>query len=990
MDCSSEKKRFANGAGVIVLALFACYTDCWKERSVKLSRYDSEAVADVGGAILEEPMPAIPSELTQRLRETLVRCPDLESDRALRAVFVDARLAPWINRVPENTPDRATRVNLLIAALCDQTAANGDNALVLLLYVLAENTPGGDALHGELAQLAAELQACPPTALASLALPVAGAVPFVQIEQQVAQQINIDHLVLNVGQPAPQSAAVPFQTLNPPDPFIDRVALRELLNAQLRAGGAHLLSGIGGVGKTALALRVAQDLIDARAFPDGVLWIPLEGAPTADMAAAWILAAFDRRSEPDPLGALAGLLRTRRPLLILDNAESAKDTADALLARRGQAAVLVTSRDVTVGLQAIPDVLTDLAPLETPDAVLLLRARLGDVPASETASAAIAELAGGLPLALTLAAAFITRRLRRERDPLAAYLDRLRRHGLAALEFGERRDASVRVTFDLSWQALTPGARDALGALALIPGDSADMTALQSALQTDTLTLESLLWQLSDASLLIQTGERYSLHPLLRHYTVQQLPAEQAATYRARLYNYYLAYAQEHAVNAGQSDYAPLETERDNVLGAMAWAWEREDWPAVIAFAEAVYDYLHLRGYAQAWRERASWRLHAARQLHDNGEIAHALLRLAEVHRQHAEYAEARVCLEEALTLYRAGGDRLGEANVLKSLGDVHLTLSAYGEARACYENALPLYRALDERLGEANVLRSLGDTHTHLFAYEEARVYYEAALPLYRAIDDRLGEANVLASLGDMHAGLDEYAEARECYDAALLLYRAVGARLSEANTLLSLGDIHAMLDEPEVARACYENALPLYQATGDRLDEANALRSLGSLHAGLGEYAAARGYYESALALSQAIGNLLGEANALRSLGDAHFAMDACGEARVCYAAALPLYGAIADRLGEANVYRSLADVEYYMENYTEADVLYHQALDAYRVAGIPFNIAYTLQYLGHIAFITGNLTQARAYYGEALELFTRIGSPLAAEVQTDLDAL
>jgi len=62
----------------------------------------------------------------------------------------------------------------------------------------------------------------------------------------------------------------------------------------------------------------------------------------------------------------------------------------------------------------------------------------------------------------------------------------------------------------------------------------------------------------------------------------------------------------------------------------------------------------------------------------------------------------------------------------------------------------------------------------------------------------------------------------------------------------------------------------------------------------------------------------------------------------------------------------------------------------LDAYRVAGIPFNIAYTLQYLGHIAFITGNLTQARAYYGEALELFTRIGSPLAAEVQTDLDAL
>ncbi|MBN2007232.1 MAG: tetratricopeptide repeat protein [Anaerolineae bacterium] len=935
-------------------------------------------------------MPAIPSVLTQRLHETLVRCPDLESDRALRAVFVDTRLAPWINRVPENAPDRATRVNLLIAALCDQTAANGDNALILLLYVLSETVPSGDALRDELAYLAVELQTCPPTVLASLAPPIAGASPGVQIEQQIGQQVNIGHLVLNVGQPAPQSATVPFQTLNPPDPFIDRATIREWLNEQLRAGGAHLLCGIGGVGKTALALRVAQDLIDARAFPDGVLWIPLEGAPTADMAAAWILAAFDRHGEPDPLGALTGFLRTRRPLLVLDNAESAKDTAAALLARRGQATVLVTSRDVTVGLQSIPDVPTDLTSLEPDDAVALLRARLGDIPAPDQEAAAIADLVGNLPLALTLAAAFITRRLRRERDPLAAYLDRLRRHGLAALEFGERRDASVRVTFDLSWQALTPAARDALGALALIPGDTADMVALQSVLQTDTLTLESLLWQLSDVSLLIQTGERYSLHPLLRHYTVRQLPAEQAAACRARLFSYYFAYAQAHTVTAGQSSYAPLEVERDNILGVMAWAWEREDWPAVIALAEAVHDYLQLRGYPQAWRERAAWRLHAARQLHDTGEIANALLRLSEVHRQLSEYKEAQARLEEALRFYRANGDRLGEANVLKSLGDVHLALSAYREARVCYENALPLYRALDERLGEANGLRSLGDVHVHLFEYEDARACYEAALPLYRAIDDRLGEANVLSSLGDMHAGLDEYTEARARYDAALSLYRAIGARLSEANVLLSLGDAHYMLDACEEARTCYEDARPLYEATGDRLGEANVLRSLGNMHFSLGEYEAARGCYEGALSLCQAIDDRVGEANTLGRLGNLHFMLDECGEAGARYAAALPLYRALDDRLGEANVYCGMADLEYYMENYTEADALYRQALDAYRAADIPFNIGHALQYLGHTALATGNIIQARAYYGEALELFTRIGSPAAADVQADLDNL
>lgn len=98
-------------------------------------------------------MPTIPPELSQRLRNTLVRCSALESDRAMRAVFVDVRLAPWINNIPENTTSRTDRVALLIAALCDQTSIHGDNALVLLLDVLAEQTPEDVALHNDLIQL---------------------------------------------------------------------------------------------------------------------------------------------------------------------------------------------------------------------------------------------------------------------------------------------------------------------------------------------------------------------------------------------------------------------------------------------------------------------------------------------------------------------------------------------------------------------------------------------------------------------------------------------------------------------------------------------------------------------------------------------------------------------------------------------------------------------------------------------------------------------
>lgn len=106
-------------------------------------------------------MPAIPPDLINRLRTALSRCNALSSDRALRDLFVDARLAPWRNRVPENTLDRETRVNALISTLCDQTVANGDNALVLCLRVLSENAPAGDALRNALATLADEIAADP-------------------------------------------------------------------------------------------------------------------------------------------------------------------------------------------------------------------------------------------------------------------------------------------------------------------------------------------------------------------------------------------------------------------------------------------------------------------------------------------------------------------------------------------------------------------------------------------------------------------------------------------------------------------------------------------------------------------------------------------------------------------------------------------------------------------------------------------------------------
>jgi tetratricopeptide (TPR) repeat protein len=566
----------------------------------------------------------------------------------------------------------------------------------------------------------------------------------VQDQSQVVNVAHAETVIVGVEDAVGTGQAVPLPPAtslpNPPEPFVNRAAERAALAEKLRRGGAHLLCGLGGVGKSALALRVAHDLAGEGAFPDGVFWLPLESGPTPEMAAVWLATALGVTGGADPLGALAGLLRARYPLIVLDNAEAAVDAAEELLKHRGRAAVLVTSRDVRVGATAIPGAVDDLAPLEADDAADLLRAWLGKVPIADAQAAEVCDLVGGLPLALVLAAAFMARELRGSADPAAEYLDLLRATPLAALEMGDRRDTSVRVTFDLSWRRLDDDASRALAVLALAPGDSVGTAGVAAGLDADEAAARAALRDLTRLSLAEREGDRIRTHPLVRHYAREQTDDVTAADLRACLRRYYLAYAREHQVGADNPYCGPLDLERDNVLGTMNWAWEGQDWPAVVTFAGATKYYLQLRGYPHLARERAGWWLAAARRLDDRPEEASAIL----------------------------------------SLGDVHLRLDEYGLARERYEEALPLYREIGARLGEANAVTRLGDVHLSLDEgrHDDAEALYRQALGINQAIGNRHGLAHTMAMLGRLAAARGQKDDARRLLEEAAQAFEAMGAK--------------------------------------------------------------------------------------------------------------------------------------------------------------------------------------------------------------------
>lgn len=101
-------------------------------------------------------MSSIDPDLKLQLMSTLRRCDAFTSNAALRAVFVDGRLSPWAYNVPEGE-STASRVQATIALLHNRTNMQGQNALVLLLYVLQDHYDPNDAYYGELGSLIAQL-----------------------------------------------------------------------------------------------------------------------------------------------------------------------------------------------------------------------------------------------------------------------------------------------------------------------------------------------------------------------------------------------------------------------------------------------------------------------------------------------------------------------------------------------------------------------------------------------------------------------------------------------------------------------------------------------------------------------------------------------------------------------------------------------------------------------------------------------------------------
>jgi len=781
---------------------------------------------------------------------------------------------------------------------------------------------------------------------------------------------------------------VPRQIPPPPRDFKGREKEIEDILSNFEKGATITgLRGMGGIGKTALALVLA-DKIKGH-FPDGQIFVDMRGTSTnpdlpplkPEEAMAQVIRAYQPADHlPDNLSELRGLyhsvLAGKHVLLLLDNA-AGKEQVEPLIPP-DDSFVLITSR-IKFTLPGLTEKDLDILPMDKACELLLeISPRIGN-RAEE-----LARICGFLPFALRNAASALAE----EKDLKVSEYEKLLEDKKARLEL-------AKASFSTSYDLLTAGRKRQWRRLSIFPEDfdrNAATAILKMAPQPSVEALSDLVrWSLVDYSELSDSDEgRYRLHDLARLFAESCLDREELADAQSKQAKYYLKILSqaEKLYEKGGTDVLTglrlLDREWANIKIGQAWAkrmisipgkLKKSDlkpvWQMASSYAVDGGNALDLRLNP---RDKIGWieiGLKAARMLKDRGNEGAHLGNLGNAYVRLGNARKAIGYYEQALAISREIGDRRGEG---ADLGNLGLAYAALGDAKKAiehYEQALAISREIGDRRGEGNRRGNLGLAYAALGDARKAIEYYEQALAISREIGDWMGEGADLGNLGLAYAALGDVRKAIEYYEQALAIAREIGDRRGEGIDLGNLGNAYADLGDVRKAIEYHEQALAIAREIGDRSGEGADLGNLGSAYADLGETLKAIEYHEQALAIAREIGDRRNGGADLGNLGLAYADLGETLKAIEYHDQALAIAREIGDRRNESEFLCNLGKAYLDLKE-TEKTIEYAtQSLAIARKIEYKKSEAEALCTLGKALTSKGDLLQALDHCDQALKI-------------------
>ncbi|MEU5700306.1 AfsR/SARP family transcriptional regulator [Streptomyces aurantiacus] len=701
------------------------------------------------------------------------------------------------------------------------------------------------------------------------------------------------------------------------------------------------IHGMGGSGKTALAVHLAHRLRDR--FPDGRVFLHLghlgglsadRTPPTPARALTELLRLLGMTTKelPRELDELVALWRSvardRRMLVILDDATSSAQIRP-LLPGASPTAVVVTSRRRLPGLPGVRPVSLNVLPPE--DAAALFAQRLGrerDTDPSDVAK--IVQICGYLPLAVEIAASRLLAR------PSWTTSDLLRQLGgdgghLAQLHDLERKLTNV---FAVSYDALNAEQQLVFRRTALHVGVEFTPRAIAALTGFSLETTEHVLEELLAHYLVFEpVPHRFTMHDLLRDYARALLDAgdtdseDDVRRAARRLVDHYV-----HTADRADRLAYPYRSRTDLDAGDPDTALAAPLSPEIVD-AQAAEQWL-IAESANLLNTLEWFVNHGTEQ-----QLAVSVHVLAGFLDMEGHLAAAEPLLRRAAAHWSVAGDSVARARALLDLCVVYTHGSRYDEAISAARAALDIARSLDGRQLESECIHQISISMWHTGQYTLARSLQKDSLSFLMQTDDVLRTARCRNLLGITHLHLAENEEALACFTSALADFTAIGDERGRYSALNNKAELYKRTGRPEAAETAYRQAMVVSDRMGNPRDKATLQMNMASVMDELGRTEEALDLYAAVLPVLIGVGDRRGEAIALTRIGRAYRAAGRTEEALQQHMAALELIRAI-HAVGE------------------ESDIL--------------FDLALAERDMGHAA-------QAVAHAEEGLTLSRRIGAPV-----------
>ncbi|WP_334812889.1 tetratricopeptide repeat protein [Nostoc sp.] len=717
------------------------------------------------------------------------------------------------------------------------------------------------------------------------------------------------------------------------------------------------VAGMGGVGKTELALQYARN--HRETYKGGICWLLAKSGDVGIQVVEFVRTHLDL-NPPEGLDILAQVQycfrnwREGNVLLVLDDVGQFQQVKPYLPSSSSRFKVLITTRQYLGASikQLSLDVLQPEAALE------LLKSFFKETSQRIEQELAVAnqlcEWLGYLPLGLELVGRYLKRKPDLSLTEMLRRLEkkRLEQPALVKPEGDMTAQRGVLAAFELSWQELNDDDKQLGCLLSLFAAAPIAWDLVKQCLpEEDEEELEEIRDdKLLNLHLLQRKGKGiYQLHPLLREFFQYKLTGlEQAEELKRSLCRVMVALAIEISQTPTLEEITaitPAISHLAEVVNNLIQFVSDEDSISVFMGNIKFYNGQGLYTQAASWCQQCL-EITKKRLGEEHPDVATSLNNLARLYYSQGKYSKAEPLYQEALALWckLLGEEHPDVATSLNNLAALYDSQGRYSQAEPLYQKVLTLRRKLlgEEHLDVATSLNNLAALYDSQGRYSQAEPLYQKVLTLRRKLlgEEHLDVATSLNNLAGLYCSQGRYSQAEPLHQEALALRcKLLGEKHPYvALSLNNLAELYRSQGKYSEAERLHQQALALRRKLlgEEHPDIATSLNNLALLYDSQGRYSEAEPLHQQTLALRR---KLLGEehpdvASSLNNLAGLYCSQGRYSEAEPLYQQALALWCKL---LGEEHPYvatslNNLARLNYSQGKYSEAEPLYIQALDIF----------------------------------------------------------